>query len=128
MKLVTVIPAMNQWRTELKKQERAKRMAFELDKAHHFALVEYQATKGVGFKKYEAQKAQALADSKKRSAEKQAQRLLVLDQKRRYTAEQTRRAAVRWAFKRGPRMLVKSDVSLPVIAALYIAAEVLEVK
>jgi hypothetical protein len=35
---------------------------------------------------------------------------------------------VRWAFKRGPRMMVKPDVSLPVIAALYIAAEVLEVK
>lgn len=128
MQLVKVIPAMNQWRTELKKQERAKRLAFEQDKAHHFALVEYKATKGVGFKKYEGQKALALADSKKRSAEKQVQRLLVLDSKRRLTTEQKRRASVRWAFKRGPRMEVKPGTVLPVISVLYIAAEVLEVK
>ncbi len=128
MKLVTVIPAMNQWRTELKKQERAKRMAFELDKAHHFALVEHQQTKGVGFKKYEAQKSQALADSKKRQAEKQAQRLLALDEKRRYTTEQTRRALVKWAFKRGPRMEVRPGLVVPVVSFLRIAAEVLEVR
>jgi hypothetical protein len=128
MQLVKVIPAMNQWRTELKKQERAKRIAFEIDKAHHFALVEHQATKGVGYKKFESQKAQAIADGKKRSAEKAAQRLLIMDAKRKLTAEQFRRQSVRWAFRFGPRMMVKPDVSLPVIAVLRIAAEVLEVK
>jgi hypothetical protein len=126
--MVKVMPAMNQWRTELKKQERAKRLAFEVDKAHHFALAEYAKSGGVGFKKFEAQKALALSENKKRSAEKQAQRLLSLDSNRRYTREQKRRSLVRWAFKRGPRMEVKPGVVIPVVSVLRIYAEVAEVK
>jgi hypothetical protein len=43
MKLVTLMPGLNAVRAEMKRAEKAKRIAFELDKAHHFALKEEAA-------------------------------------------------------------------------------------
>jgi hypothetical protein len=124
--MVKVIPQMNAWRTELKKQERAKRLAFEMDKAHHFALKEYEATRGVGFKKFEAQRKAAAAESRKKQAEKNAQRVLFLESKRLHFAELRRRELVKWAFRKGPRMEVKPGTFLPVVSVLRIYAEVAE--
>lgn len=124
MQMVKVMPAMSQWRAQLKREERAKRLAFEIDKAHHFALKEYEATKGVGFKRFESQRKQASAESRKRKAEQNAQRVLFLESKRKHYAEKERRAMVKWAWTKGPRVEVKPQVFLPVVAVLRIYAEV----
>ncbi len=129
MKLA-LMPGMSSWRAEVKRAERAARLAFEVDKAHHFALVEYSKTGGVGSKKFEAQRTLASAEYRKRAAEQKAQRILWLESKRRVLAEKERaewaRDMTRWAFRKGPRIEVRTGVALPVVSILRIYAEVAE--
>lgn len=135
MKLGQVLPEMSSWRAEVKRAEKAKQLAFEIDKAHHFANIEYAKSGGVGFKRFEEQRRLAGVDAKKAKAEQSSQRVLFLESKRRVLAEKAAaeaalgtRSMVRWAFQRGPRMEVRSGVILPVVSVLRIYAEVAEVR
>lgn len=133
MKLVQVIPELSTWRAEIKRAEKAKRLAFEIDKAHHFALIEYGKTHGVGFAKFESQRKNATESARRAAAEKKAQRILWLESKRKALAEKRaveieaeKRALVRWAWKNGPTVEIKPETVVPVYGVVKLYAEVAE--